>query len=206
MSNRTSFQLFLPDFESIRGRIFPSSTPPPRTPPPPPSCDFVASVPPSPHHQTTIRHIDIRAYTLVYSSAMGTEDSAFAPPRVKVDSVFSASKGLHAEQAGFSKMVKEAPKLATRGGARRSTLAQARPSWRKKQSLVTLRRSEWIPWCVYPDQSESIKILEAARSLLFRRKTNRLVISHGPKHRSWRVCFFLFQRPVFGSNGIGIHV
>ena len=47
----------------------------------------------------------------------------------------------------FSRMV-EASRLATGAGARRRTLAQAHPPWRKKHSLVTLRRSEWSPWFV----------------------------------------------------------
>ena len=66
--------------------------------------------------------------------------------------------------SGSSSMVK-AKRMATGGGARRSTLTLARPPWRKKQSLVTLRRSEWSPLCLFPheDRLQSWKMAAGAR-------------------------------------------
>ena len=40
---------------------------------------------------------------------------------------------------------------------------------------------------------------------MFRRKNKKIVISHGPKHRSWRVIFTWFRYvTALGSKGTGV--
>ena len=83
---------------------------------------------------------------------MDIDGSSSVPPRVEVASFFSTAKEFRAEHAGFLEDGFEASKLEMAAGARVSTLAEARPPWRKKQSLVTVRRSEWRPLCLFPHE------------------------------------------------------
>ena len=56
---------------------------------------------------------------------------------------------------------------------------------------------------IYLKENKNIQILEATRSML--KRIFFFVISHGQKHRSWRVLFTWFQYvTVFGSNEAGV--
>lgn len=132
---------------------------------PPSSCWILAvSVPPSPHHQTTARHIDTSVHTYqVHSYTAQWIQTAVRQSRPAWSWVqfFVRQRNLMpllCATSGFSRMA-EGSKLAT-GGRRQKKYSCSRRAFRgeKKIILVTLRRSDWSTWCLYLTQAQIIYI------------------------------------------------
>ena len=132
----SGFKLFLPYLEPIRGHalFLPFYKPPPAFVR---FCGEHPTLATSPHHDPPHRHT--QAPWAQTAARLSHAASSWAQFLVRQRNFVPL------RASGSSSMVK-AKRMATGGGARRSTLTLARPPWRKKQSLVTLRRSEWSPW------------------------------------------------------------